>query len=260
MVLVLPASALAGCGDSGGSRDRDPGVDPGLGPITYVVTGVTQDGAQHALVAGTAIRVRFADGQVTLTAGCNTMSGKYALEETRLTVEPFATTDMGCDQARMDQDTWLAGLFEKPVQLITGDDASLVSGATVLALADREKASPDKPLVGTTWLLDTVTNGTGADGTASSVHDGGALVLKDDGFTIQWACENQGGRYRIDGARLSFATNVHGTGECVPPVTDEEEPGKLLRQVITGSASYAIEENRLTITKGDVSLGFRAKG
>jgi heat shock protein HslJ len=253
MVLVLGAfAALSGCGDDGGDRDLGASVDPGLGPITYVVTRVTVGGTPHVLVRGTEIRLRFGSGQVTLTAGCNTMTGNYALEESRLTVEPLATTEMGCDQPRMEQDTWLAGLFEKPVQFTSGDDATIVSGDTVLALADREKLSPDRPLVGTRWNLDTLIDGD----VASSVPSGHSASLRIDGRMLHGTdgCNAGTGTVLIRGALVSFS-DVEFT-ELPCPSGNQDAPS--YRGFLAGTASYVITENRLTITRGGHTLGFTA--
>jgi heat shock protein HslJ len=263
MVLLLAAfAALSGCGDGGGRRDLGASVDPGLGPVTYVVTGVTEDGRPHTLVKDTEIRVRFADGEVTLTAGCNTMSGKYTLEESRLTVEPLATTDMGCDQARTDQDTWLAGLFAKPVQLMTGDDASIVSASTVLTMGDLEKVSPDKPLVGTRWRLDTILEG----GLASSLAKGsvGALTFTSGTrYSTSVPCGTaESGRYTLDGDRVSFDSDAAGISDCFGTDPDiEGDNGTVtlaFHKTLGPDATWSIEENRLTITNGGHGLGFVA--
>lgn len=253
IVLVLVAfAALSGCGDGGGRRDPGASVDPGPGPITYVVTGVTVDGARHALVAGTEIRIRFGSGQVTLTAGCNTMSGNYTLQESRLTVEPLATTEMGCDQARMKQDTWLSGLFAKPVQFMSGDNATIVSGTTVLALSDRASVHPDKPLVGTRWKLDTIIVGD----VASSVPSGHKGSLRIEGRTLHGTdgCNDGTGTVLIRGGLISFS-DVEFT-ELPCPSGSQDAPS--YRSFLAGAASYVITENRLTLTRGGHGLGFTA--
>ena len=264
MVLLLATlAALAGCGDQSG-RDPEANVDPGLGPITYVVTGITTAGKQHLLVPDTEIRIRFADGKVTLTAGCNTMSGDYTLEESRLTVHDLATTDMGCDQTRMDQDTWLAGLFDKAVQFMPGADASIVSGSTVLTMSDRENVSPDKPLVGTEWVLDSIgTGATGPDGAVSSVPEtaNATLKVKADGtFVAQWGCPSSiGGRADVDGGAITWTVAKTVLARC-GGFEGATRAGNAFHDVLAGRTTYTIEENRLTISRGDRSLGFAAAG
>lgn len=255
VVLLTALAALSGCGDGGGRRDPDAGVDPGLEPVTYVVTGVTVDGERHPLVEGTEVRIRFADARITLTAGCNTMSGTYTLEQTRLTVEPLAMTDMGCDQSRMDQDSWLAGLFEKPVQLNTGAEPTIVSASTVLAMADLDTVHPDKPLLGTRWLLTSIGSG-GADGSVSSVPAGTQAFIQIDAgrIALKDGCNQGSGTVEVAGDSLTFGPIATTKMAC--PDTAEVE--RAFAEVLAGTATYSIEEDRLTLTTTDRSLGFTA--
>lgn len=266
--LVL---VLAGCGDQG-SSDGDlrgaPGTDQVPAGTTYVVTGVTDAGEDRPLVAGTEIRLRFdEDNRFGISAGCNSMGGTYSLDGTRLTVTDLATTDMGCDQDRMEQDTWVAALFGEPVQFSTGANASVISGDTVLALTDREVAAPDKPLVGTSWELDTIIDGE----TSSSVpeHGSGSIEFnKYGGFRTAVRCgTSSGGKVTVEGNRLTFAPNMGGIADCVPGDgvdSDEFYAGpqaveQIFGKVLVNGATFSIEENRLTITFGDHAAGFTAE-
>ena len=263
IVLFLTAlAALSGCGDEGGRRDGDTTTDPGLAPITYVVTGVTVDGKPLDLVTDTELRIRFTEDQVTLTAGCNTMSGKYTLEDTRLTVESLATTDMGCDPERMKQDTWLAGLFEKPVQFMPGSNATIVSGDTVLAMSDRASVHPDKRLVGTRWILDTLVDGDEASSLPAG-SEGALTFTSATGFAASVPCgTSPSGRYTIDGDKISFVASGQGISDCFGTNPDIKGDNAVVtmafNQVLGANATWSIEENRLTINRDGHGLGFTA--
>lgn len=247
---------LLSCGDRGG-------VDPGPGGSselegTYVVTGVTEVGEPRALVKGSEIRLRFDGDRLGISAGCNSMGGTYVLDGTRLTVSDLATTDMGCDAALMEQDTWVAGLFDRDVQLTTGTDASLISGDVVLTLADRETVSPDRPLVGTRWTLDSLGSG-GADGAVSSVPQGveAWLEFEKDGTVVAYnGCNGGGGPATVDGDEITFRIGWE-LRLCLDE--DKQSVEELVLRVLTGVTTFNIEEKRLTITAGDASLGFIAE-
>ncbi|MFL6106206.1 MAG: META domain-containing protein [Marmoricola sp.] len=252
-VLLLAAlAALSGCGAGDGRRDPGASVDPGLGATTYVVTAVTHDGRPRDVVRGTEIRIRFAGARVTLTAGCNTMSGGYQLEESRLTLEDLATTDMGCDPARSAQDSWLAGLFARPVQLTTGDEPTIVAGSTVLAMADRAQVHPDKPLLGTRWKLDTLTEGDVASSVPSDQSASLRIVGRD--LRANNGCNRGSARVLIRNGIIGFSDVVFTTRPC--PSSDQVVPA--LSAFLDGSGTYGITENRLTITHGGHALGFTA--
>lgn len=253
-------AALAACGDDGSAPDTSgkPAADTDR---TYVVTGVTEKGAPKDLVKGTEIRLRFEGDTLTLTAGCNTMSGAFTLDGTRLTVEQMSMTEMGCDPPRMDQDSWLAGLFEKPVQFTDGGTGAVISGDTVLAITDRETVSPDKPLVGTTWVLDT-TFENGGDGVASSVPASAKATLTLEGsgdFTAQYGCGSTlSGTVDEKGESLTWSVTASGIADCVRPYPGSDEAGAAMQEVLDGETTFRIEENTLTITHGDRGLGFHA--
>jgi heat shock protein HslJ len=259
ILRALPVAVLllvvAGCGDEGGSTPLTP-VDGGPEGTTFVVTTVTEAGTPRPLVEGTEIRLRFDDGQLSITAGCNSMSGRYRLVDGTLTVESLATTEMGCDPARMDQDTWVAGLFAVPVELSLGAEPSIVSGDTVLTLADREQVSPDKPLQGTKWLLDSIGTG-GPHGAVSSVPAGvvAYLTFEDGSVSVYDGCNGGSGPVQVDGDRIDFEDRVQTLRGCVD---DRQAVANAVAEVLTGETTYTIEEMSLRITRGDSSLGFRA--
>jgi heat shock protein HslJ len=263
ILRALPVAALllvvAGCGDDG-TTPLTP-VDGGLDGTTYVVTAVTDAGKPRPLVDGTEIRLRFDDAQLSITAGCNSMSGRYAFSDGTLSVESLATTEMGCDPARMDQDTWVAGLFAGPVELRTGADTRLTSGDVVLALADREQVSPDQPLTGTTWLLDSIGAG-GPDGAVSSVPAGvvAHLTVEGDSASVYDGCNEGSGPVQVDAVqvgegRIDFGDRVQTLRGCVD---DRQIVANAIAEVLAGETTFVIEEKSLRITRGDSSLGFRA--
>lgn len=253
MTVLCLLAALTACGDDGGTKGtpRSGSADPD--GRTYVVTSVTQDGEPYRLVRDTEIRLRFADGNLTLTAGCNTMSGGYTLDGSRMTVKPLAMTEMGCDQDRMEQDSWLAGLFERPVQFNDGSDAAVISGGTVLALADRRTVSPDLPLAGTDWVL----NGTSEGDAASSVPSGTqppTLRITDAGQAQVFdGCNRGSGPAEVDDDSIRFGPRMTTLSACSDQMIDA-----FVNAVLDGETSYTIEERSLTISNGDRSLTFVA--
>ena len=76
-----------------------------LDGTTYTSTAVTG----HELVAGSQITMAFADGSVSVNAGCNTIRGSYALDgDTLVVAEDLASTMMACPRTdRTEQDAWL---------------------------------------------------------------------------------------------------------------------------------------------------------
>ena len=169
------------------------------------------------LVTGTKIRLAFAGGNVTASAGCNTMSGGYQVAGDKLVVGQLATTEIGCPPNLQAQDTWLSDLLTAHPQFaVQGSNLILSSGTTVVTLLDREVAEPDQPLVGITWGLTTIIDGQ----TASSVPEGvSATILFTADGKVQFdsGCNSGGGQYTVDGDSLHFAQIVSTMMACQNP-------------------------------------------
>ncbi|RNL65116.1 META domain-containing protein [Nocardioides marmoriginsengisoli] len=261
VLLACLSIVLVGCGDQddpsarGGPDALDPGLLPNGHHATYVVTGVTDKGVPRDLVKGSEIRLRLDGDRLIVTAGCNTMSGTFRLEGTRMTVTDLATTEMGCAAPLMAQDTWVAGLFDKPVQFTTGKDAALISGVVVLALADRASVSPDKPLVGTEWVLDGIVSGE----SASSVPEGlkASFRITEAGEAlVDDSCNSGSGPAAVDGDRIVWGDRSTTLVACIG--RGQEEVQDAIHEVLRGATTYSIEERSLTVTRGDRALTFRA--
>jgi heat shock protein HslJ len=244
-LLVLPL-LLSAC------QGVDAGSGPSLDGRTFLSTSVTDGGKDHQLVAQTRIRISFKDGHISLSAGCNTMGGTYKVVNGLLNVGDLATTDMACDQDRMAQDEWLAGLVTAgPTVRLDGNDLRLKSGATVIKLLDREVAEPDQPLVGPTWTVISVISGDAV----SSVPDGVVATLQftaDGKVLINTGCNGAGGTYIVRDGTLVFSDIVTELKLCQDQRNQIE--AAVLGVVRAGEVSFTIDAKLLTLTNGDKGL------
>lgn len=255
-LLALAAlPALAGCGseDAGGQ-----GAGTGtLAGRTFLSTGVTVDGAPRPLVQGSRIRLTFTDDGVSAQPGCNTIGGSPArVTDGRLVVEVLGGTEMACEPALMDQDTWFADLLTaEPAVALDGMTLTLTSGGTVVTLLDREEADPDRPLVGTAWTLDGLVSGE----TASSVPAGVTATLR---FTAAGQMELSTGCNRGAGSAVVTPDSVTISDlgvtlvGCTGPQAEVESA--VLSVLGDGVTQYTIEAGALTLTRGSAGLTYRA--
>lgn len=256
LVAVAAVCALAaGCGEETGDDGGAGGDDVSLlSGRTLVVIEVTNDGEPHPLVSGSQVRFTFDDKTMGITAGCNNLSGDYALDGDALTVGPIGGTEMGCPAPLMDQDAWLAGLFEEPVT-VGGDPLTFRAGSVVLTVADREDVSPDLPLAGTRWRVDGLVSGD-----AVSSVPGGAeawLEIAEDGTVrVNTGCNQGSGSVTVGDGTLTFGPLATTRRTCADDAAQQVE--KAVLAVLDGETTYAIEERSLSITNGEKGLGFRA--
>jgi heat shock protein HslJ len=131
-LLAAGALILAACGS-----DSPSGDSPDLAGHEFLSMAVEG----HDLVEGTEIRIGFTDGSLSAHAGCNSMGGDYTIDGDILDVGPMFATEMGCEQALMDQDTWLAEfLTSAPTASLDSDVLVLERDGTIITMLDRESA------------------------------------------------------------------------------------------------------------------------
>lgn len=132
LLVLAPVYVLTACGRAEPTGSNDSARFDGT---SWRVVRVSDGDAQRPVVAGTTISIVFAAGQLSVAAGCNTMSGRYqARGSDGLAVGALAATEMGCDQDRMEQDAWLADFFGDLERFVTTPEPALIAGDRVLVL------------------------------------------------------------------------------------------------------------------------------
>lgn len=257
MALLAAAGVLilAGCGEESGS-DPDVQAGPDLDGRTFVATSIIDAGRLRHLAAGTELRLSFDDGRLGIEAGCNHMSGRYRIESGRLTVRSMSTTEMGCEPRLMAQDVWVSGLFADPVTFdLAGDLLRLHSGDVELELTDREVASPDVALVGTTWHLTSLITGD----TVSSIPTGfeATLLIDDDGLHVDTTCSEMDVAATVEGSTITIGDSGRGSSStaCADGLQTVD---KAIQEALSRDVTWEVEETSLTLTREGVGLGFSA--
>jgi heat shock protein HslJ len=201
-VAVLGLLFLVACG----SRAASGGLTDHRGR-TFLSTGVTENGQPKQLVAGTRIRLSFGEEgrRIAVNAGCNHMGGEARVENGRLVAGEMAMTAMGCDGGRSEQDDWLTKfLTGAPTISSSGSELVLANNTTEIRLLDRTVADPDRPLIATHWIVESIID----RDTASSIPQGATaqlLVNADGTFTGNTGCNQMGGAAVIAGPTIRFA-------------------------------------------------------
>ncbi|GAA1032288.1 hypothetical protein GCM10009557_30320 [Virgisporangium ochraceum] len=253
MLLVASLTACAGDAARDGAAGEHPAAPATLPQgRTFVSTAVTAAGQPKALVPGTTIRLRIpAADKISVQAGCNTAEGPARIEGTKLVVEDFASTAIGCEQALQQQDEWVHGFFRAgPTWELTGNDLVLKSADLELTFTDRAVAEPARPLIDTKWALNTVV---GAGGTASSVPAGVSATITfaaDGRVTGNTGCNAFGGTATVAGDQITFGDLASTRRACVGAAGSLE--ADVLR-VLEGTAKYRIEGDRLILEAADGS-------
>lgn len=251
MSLVVLVALTAACGDDEGGGNGAPGAGDDEIPwgTELVSTEVTRDGEPDALVPGTEIRLSFRDdGSATASAGCNTLGiDDVSVVDGHLRATAGAMTEMGCDPQRHAQDEWLvAFLTSEPAWSWDGETLVLTADDAEVTLVDREVVEPDRPLEGTRWDLDTLIEGSGPDGAASSIPEQvDAFVVFEDGrITGNTGCNSLTGEATVEGDEIAFGMIATTLMLCDAPLGEVEAP---MLAVLDGTVAWTVDANRLTL-------------
>ncbi len=227
---------------------------------TYLSTAVTEDGNPKQLVSNSRIRLEFAEvpnlneegprvyDVLRVHAGCNRMGAAVAagalLADGRLWIDGVGSTAKGCRPPLQAQDEWLTKfLVSRPSWHLNGDQLTLTSAGTTIALLDRKIVEPDFPLDGIRWKFDTtVTN----DDVHQYHHHAEEAWLTFDGERlIGWTgCNDLSGTVTRTGTELTF-TGLATTDRTCTGETAEVETAILT--TLRATVTYTIDYNRLTL-------------
>jgi heat shock protein HslJ len=160
------------------------------------------------------------------------MSGPVDTSGARLSTSGLATTDMGCDKERHDQDTWLSGvLSSKPEWKYDASTLTLKSGTTEILL----DAKPPAALEGTTWVADTILD----KDVARPLQAPAWIVLADGAVQAGDGCNSAQGRYQATPEKITFREVASTMAAC--PQADEVLP------VLDGDVAYTVQDETLTL-------------
>ncbi|MCM2466728.1 META domain-containing protein [Methanoculleus oceani] len=245
LVIVVACIVAAGCTST-------PGAAAGLAGTSWTLASLAgEDGSITPVLDDTAVTAAFSvDGRVGGSAGCNHYSAGYTAEGADLTIEPAVRTEMYCidPPGVMDQEDRYLALLTEVASYRVEDD--------LLILADRDGAdllifeqvvrTPNLPLVGTEWVLESYS--TGGDAISSLV--GGTTITAqfaaDGTVTGNSGCNHYGGEYGLDGTKLSVSSLYSTLMYCTDPGVMEQEARYM--SLLGNVSSYRVESNRLTLT------------
>ena len=189
--------------------------------------------------------------EMSFDAGCNSHFGTYTVNDGVFEVSQMGGTEMGCDTALMEQDSWLVGFFtsspnvnhEGDMLTFTGTDATLI-------FQDEEVAVPDLLLADVSWEVDTYLDGEVA--TTYNIESIPNFYFASDGsFTLNSGCNGASGSYTDNGGTLSINIDVITDAICEGDINTVE--GHIF-QVFNGTPSYEIQGERITLMAGDKGI------
>ena len=249
--LLTATILLAGCSSADGGGPASPSPAPAsLDGRTFLSTAIQG----QTLVPGSTIRLSFKDGQLGVNAGCNHMGGAYSVTDGKLTTGQMVMTDMACEEPLMKQDTWVSSFLGGAAITLAGDTLTLKNGDVTMTLTDREVADPDRPLVGTKWVVDGIITGDAVSSVPVGVPAG--LTITGDTMQVDTGCNTGSATVQVTATTMTIGPLGLTKKACQGSVAAMEAA---MLAALTGEVAYSIEADRLTITsKTGAGLMLRA--
>lgn len=174
-----------------------------------------------------------------ISGGCNFATGPAVWEGTTVRpAETFSTTEIAC--ADLDeQDQWLSAVLGGGLTLEANDNFLTATGTgpdgapVTLHLGDKAYLYPDLALVSRVWVLDSVINGTGADGSVTSVPDGTFASLSISAWGDEYRLDASDGRNWLEVPGLINAeTGERGGSITIEPADPAVDPAEATTGIV----------------------------
>jgi heat shock protein HslJ len=237
-LVLLALCTVAAC--SSGEPDRGADEPTPVGR-TFLSTGV--EGTP--IPGGGPLTISFTEGRVAADAGCNKFTGAASLDDQVLHVSGLATTLMACEDDRRGADEWLSGLLNsQPTWRLDGTRLTLDSPGRTVSLIDKKVAQPDKPIVGTPWLVTAlITDNSQIRSRALDEAQPTLTIAEDDSVSGGAGCNRMTGSAQVSGTRITFRIATTKM-LCSPEVMEVEQA---VLKTLDGTATATVDADTLTL-------------
>lgn len=242
--LVLLVSALLAACSAMSPSDKAAALD-GTDWVLTTLPGRT-------LIADSFVTLRFEDGQVSGTDGCNRYSGAYTASDLQLQFDgSMATTMMACSEPVMEQaNAFMAALVKVRSYRIAAGQLILLSADDALVANLKRQ---DRDLAGTAWQVTGINNGREA---VVGVLNGTTLTLTfsaDGKLSGSAGCNNYVANYTLTASALDIGSAAVTRKMCSSPATVMEQEQQFLNALKT-VASAEQEGRRLDLRTASGAL------
>ncbi|OAH14972.1 heat-inducible protein [Streptomyces jeddahensis] len=273
--------ALAACGTQTGGGSGTVGGDVPVAGVRWIPEKLTVDGKDIPLPEGARnAHVTFkpgtakqgeGGGQSGGSVGCNSIGADVEVEGDTVRVSDVASTEMGCPGPVQEFEEGFVRIFsgdlearitepegEPKILTLTSHDGDSITLSS--------EAAP--PLTGTTWTVDALTTGKGADAAAEPLPQAARgkayLVLSKDALTGDGTvhgslgCNTFSGKATVsDGSdgTIEFSRLATTRKLCSAPVMKTENE---IKEILDGKVAYDKEHDVLTLT-ADSGKGLTAR-
>lgn len=264
LLALLAATTLSACSDGAdgdtSESDTTTSASAAASPAdalwgrTFVSTEVTGP----AIPGGGPLEVAFPERNgIAMSAGCNRGVTSVELAGGTVKTGAIATTMMACPGDVGGADKWMTDLFAaQPTWALDNDVLTLTTPDATVTLTDKKTADPDRPVVGTAWVVDTLVTPQAVSTSAALEASAPTLTIDDKGqATGSTGCNRFTGPATIEGDTITFGELATTRMACP---TDVAEVERSVLHVLDGQVTYEVDGAILRLMKADgTGLGLR---
>jgi heat shock protein HslJ len=254
---LLAVALLAGCG--GDVAGTDGVTDPPSGDHR-LLEGHGPDG-EIPLVDDAPVTLSIDGDDWGGTAACNHYGGTVEVDGDRLEVRELFQTEMGClGDGVMEVERRYLDAFARVAQYERDGARLVLRGPDTQLVFEQLAPEADAALVGTTWVLSSLVEGTGDDGAVSSVAGAPTLRFTDDGDVAgDTGCNTFGATYTLDGATVVISGLSVSDASCPDEIVAGQE-AHVLGVLASSGVTVDIDGRSLRLVGDDGrGLDYRAE-
>ena len=220
--------------------------------VAAVTTKVAQ-GIDHPLVAGSRIDIRFDNGRVMGSSGCNSYSGSYVLDGAALAIGPLVSTRKACPPDLMKQEADYQRVLAAADTAVFDGSALKLSGAA----GTLEFTSESQPTLTGAWTMTSYNNGKQAVVSARIGTKVTANFGADGRVSGSAGCNDYSGSYQANGAEISIGQVMATQKMCIDPDIMSQE--QLFLRAIQAGTTIELRGDTLGLrdAKGATQVTFR---
>jgi len=262
LLALLATSTLSACsnadGDTGEPATTSPSATASAADALWGRTFLSTAVAGPAIPGGGPLEVAFPErNSIAMSAGCNRGVSSVELTGGIVKTGAIATTMTACAGDVAGADKWMTDLFAaRPAWALDDGVLTLTTPDTTVTLADKKSANPDRPVVGTTWVVDTLITPQAVSTSAALETSAPTLTIGDGGqVTGTTGCNRFNGPATVDGDTITFGPLATTRMACP---TDVAEVERSVLHVLDGQVTYEVDGATMRLMQADgTGLGLR---
>lgn len=166
-------------------------------------------------LSNTDITINFANGQISGSAGCNSIMGEYESDGLNFSIPMVGSTLMACEDSVSEQENNFLDALTTATRISQKENTLFIHYGDNATLMLEQQQPIDK--VGVTWMWERFDDTADTNNIVIDDPSLYTLLLNSDGtYEVKADCNLASGRYTLDDSLISFESGPTTLAECGP--------------------------------------------